>query len=118
MLAALRALGHNQFECARWAPETYDKYKMIRVEALDPSSAQFNTVIRNLMTSDDSNVVRTADRYDYKPRQHLYFRGKWWEIRRVTEIPADIAPQALRLVKGGNMMWALEIGEANGYDVP
>lgn len=74
MLNALRGLGHDQFEFARWAPETYDKYKFIRVGVVDDREKQWNTVIANLITDSSHLVLRTSYLYDYAPRQHIYFR--------------------------------------------
>ena len=117
MINALKSLGHNQFEFARWAPEQYDRYKIIQVEMINEDAARFSTVLQNLMTVEDSIIVRTGYMYDYKPRQHLFYRNKWWEIISVQELTQDVNPQALGLVNCGYMQYALEIKVANGYDV-
>lgn len=117
MLSALMSLGHNQFEFARWAPEQYDRYKIIRVEMINEDAARFSTVLQNLLTVADGVVVRTAYAYDYKPRQHLFYRNKWWEIVSVQELTQDVNPQALGLVNYGCKQYALEITVANGYGV-
>ena len=117
MINALKSLGHNQFEYARWAPEHYDRYKIIRVEQVRDDERRFSTVLQNIMTVADSTVLRTAFIYDYKPRQHIFFRNKWWVIVSATDVTQDVAPQALGLIKGGTPQFILEIAEADGYDV-
>lgn len=117
MLNALRGLGHNQFEFARWAPETYERYKIIRVEEVSERAKRFDTVIQNLVGHSDNTLLRTAYVYDYKPQQHIMFRNKWWEIVSVNEIMQDVAPQALALVNGGNRQFLLEIMAVDSYDV-
>lgn len=117
MLNALRCLGHNQFEVARWAPESYDKYKIIRVSVVSENEKRWNTVIQNLITCADSTIIRTAYVYDYKPREHIFYRNKWWEIQSVGEITQDVNPQTLGLVVGGNRQFILELMEVDGYDI-
>lgn len=117
MINALKSLGHNQFEFARWAPEKPERYKIIRVEVVRENEKRWSTVLQNLITVADSTLIRTAFVYDYKPRQHIFFRNKWWEIQSVGEITSDVNSQALSLVNGGNMQYVLEITEANGYDI-
>ncbi len=117
MINALKSLGHNQFEFARWAPEHYDRYKIIRVEQVRDNERRFSTVLQNIMTVADSTLLRTAFIYDYKPGQHIFYHNKWWEIIAATDVTQDVAPQALGFVKGGTPQFILEISEANGYDV-
>ncbi|MCH5165646.1 MAG: hypothetical protein J1G01_04525 [Clostridiales bacterium] len=117
MINALKGLGHNQFEFARWAPEKYNRYKIIRVEVVSENEKRWSTVIQNLITVADSTLIRTAFVYDYKPGQHIFFRNKWWEIRSVGEMTGDVNPQALSLVNGGNTQYVLELTEVNGFDV-
>ncbi len=118
MLNALNSLGHNQFEFARWAPVTYDRYKIIRVQVVSDNERRWSTVIQNLMTAADSVLVRTSFVYDYAPRQHLFYRNKWWEIRSVADVTLDVNPQALSLVRGGvNSQFILELVEVDGYEV-
>ena len=102
MLNALKGLGHNQFEFARWGAE--------RVRAIQDHSRRgsFRTgkALRYRYSEprrhSDNTLLRTAYIYDYKPQQHVMFRNKWWEIVSVNEITQDVAPQTLRLVNGGN----------------
>lgn len=110
------SLGHNQFEFARWSPKVYTAYKLIQVSVVADNERRWSTVIQNLVTTADSVVIRTAYRYDYEPRQHIFFRNQWWEIRGVTEVSADVAPQALGLVKGGQIQVIMEIVRVDGYD--
>ena len=117
MINALKSLGHNQFEFARWAPEKYTSYKIIRVEVVSDNEKRWNPVIQNLMTVADSTLIRTAFVYDYKPRQHVFFRNRWWVIQSVGEMTLDVNPQALALVKGGNTQYVLELTEVDGFDV-
>lgn len=116
MINALKGLGHNQFERARWASESYETYKLIPVEVVSDNEKRWNTAIRNLMATADSMLIRTSYVYDYAPGQHIYFRDKWWEIRAVTEVTQDVASQALSLVKGGNRQSVIEIAKVNGYN--
>ena len=117
MLNALKGLGHNQFEFARWAPKEYERYKIIRVEEVSERAKRFDTVIQNLVGYSEYTLLRTAYVYDYKSQQHIMFRKKWWEIVSVNEITQDVAPQTLRLVNGGNRQFLLEIMAVDGYDV-
>lgn len=117
MINALKGLGYGQFEFARWSPEEYDRYKIIRVETVSENEKRWSTVIQNLMTTADSVLVRTAYIYDYKPRQHMFFRNKWWEIVAVNEVTQDVAAQSIALVSGGNKQFVIELKEADGYDV-
>lgn len=117
MLNALRCLGHNQFEWARYSPKVYTQYKFIKVSVVSENEKRWNTVIQNLITCEDSTLIRTAYVYDYKPREHIFYRNKWWEIQSVSEITQDVNPQTLGLVVGGNRQFVLELAEANGYDV-
>ena len=117
MINALKSLGHNQFEVARYAPERYDDYKIIRVSRVTENERRFDTILQNIMTVADSTLLRTAYIYNYKPRQHIFFRNKWWVIVAATDVTQDVSPQALGLVKGGTPQFILEITEADGYDV-
>ena len=116
MLNALKGLGHGQFEIARWAPEEYNRYKFIRVQIVSEDEKRWSTVIQNLITVADSTIVRTATVYDYAPRQHIFFRNHWYEIRAVTDVSLDVNPQSLSLVNGGNTQYLLELVKVNGYD--
>ncbi len=117
MIHALNALGHGQLEFARWAEREYDRYKIIRVSVVSEDEKRWNTVIQNLMLDSDDMLLRTADVYDYKPRQHICFRNKWWEIIAVSELTQDVNAQAIALVNGGNTQYVLELTEVDGYDV-
>lgn len=117
MINAFKALGHGQVLYARWAEKEYDRYKFIRVEPISDRERRFSTVIQNLMTNSDSILLRTADIYDYKPRQHVFYRNKWWEIISAREDSTAVNPQSLALVDGGTQQFILELGEADGYDV-
>lgn len=117
MINALLGLGHNQFEWAKWAPESYDKYKLIQVERVSDNEKRWSTVIQNLMTVSDSTILRTSYVYDYAPRQHIFYRDKWWEITAVTDVTLDVNPQALALVRGVNRQSLIEMKQVNGYDV-
>lgn len=117
MINTFKSLGHNQFEFARWAPEQCDRYKIIRVQQVSDKERRFSTIMQNIMTVADSTLLRTAFIYSYKPRQHIFFRNKWWVIVAATDVTQDVAPQALGLIKGGTPQFILEISETNGYDV-
>lgn len=117
MINALLGLGHNQFEWAKWAPESYDKYKLIPVARVSDEDRRWDPMLQNISTSPDSTLLRTAYMYDFKPYQHVFFDGKWQVILSIKKIQTDVNPQALALVRGGNAQYILEIGEANGYDV-
>lgn len=117
MINALNGLGHNQFEWAGWSSKVYTQYKLIQVSVVSEDEKRWSTVIQNLMTSADSTIIRTAYCYDYAPRQHIMYRGKWWEIRAVTEVTQDVNTQTLALVNGGNRQFIIELGEVDGYDV-
>lgn len=99
MIQALRSLGHNQFEWARWAWDDQEHYKIIKVEIVTENEKRWDTVISNLITQADSVVLKTAYAYDYKTRQHIFYRNHWWEIAAVAERSGDINPQALSLVR-------------------
>lgn len=117
MINALKGLGHNQFEWARWAPESYDKYKFIQVSRVGDNDRRWNPMLQNISASADSILLKTAYIYDYKPLQHLFFRNKWYVIINAREITEEVNSQALALVRNGNPQYVLEIREANGYDV-
>ena len=117
MLNALKSLGHNQFEFARWSPKVYTQYKIIRVSVVSENEKRWSTVIQNLITTADSTLIRTSYAHDYQPRQHVFFRNHWWEIRAVTDITQEINPQLLRLVNGGTSVFILEIVQVDGYDI-
>ena len=116
MINALNSLGHVQLEFARWAPETYERYKIIRVRVVSEDEKRWSTVIPNLMLNADNLLLRTAFVYDYKPRQHVMFRNKWWEITAVAEITQEVNAQATALVNCGNRQFVLELTEVDGYD--
>ena len=117
MINTLKALGHNQFEYARWSAKEYDRYKLIRVQVVSENERRWSTVIQNLMTTADSILLRTSYVYDYKPRQHVFFRNRWWEIRSVADVTQDISSQATALVNRGAQQFVLELAEVDGYDV-
>lgn len=116
MLQALLSLGQNQFEPAYWAEKEPTKTKYISVEPIGDQERRFNSVIQNLITSADSTLIRTSYAYDYKPRQHMFYLDKWWEILSVSNDPTAVNPQSLSLVKRGARQFIIELGEADGYD--
>lgn len=116
MINALKGLGQSQFELARWAPESYDRYKIIRVSVVSEREKQWSTAIQNIMTTAGSTLLKTSSVYPYEPRQHVKFRDEWYEIRNVGTITNDVAGQALALVNSGNSQYVLELVRANGYD--
>lgn len=116
MINALKGLGQSQFEFARWAPENYDRYKIIRVSVVSEREKQWSTAIQNLMTTAGSTLIKTSYEYPYEPRQHVFYRNTWYEIRSVGTITNDVSGQALALVNGGNSQYVLELVKANGYD--
>lgn len=117
MIHALMGLGGDQFEWARWSPENYLKYKFIRVSRVSDNERRFATAIQNITTATDTLLLRTSYLYDYKPRQHILYRDKWYEIVGVTEDNGSVNPQAMSLVNGGVRAYILELQEADGYDV-
>lgn len=117
MINALKGLGHNQFEWARWAPESYEKYKLLPVERVSDNDRRWNPMLQNISTSPNSMLLRTSYMYDFKPLQHVFFDGKWQVILSVKTVPTDVNSQSLALVKSGCSQYILEIGEADGYDV-
>lgn len=116
MINALKSLGHNQFEFARWCKEDREHYKIIRVEIVSENEKRWSTVLQNIITRSDSTLLRTAYSYPYDTRQHIFYRNKWWEITNIGEITLEVNPQALALVKGGNMQYVLEVVQVDGYD--
>ncbi len=113
MIQALRSLGHNQFEWAKWFP-TKDKndFKKIQVEIVNENEKRWSTVLQNIITTADSTLIRTAYAHDYKNRQHIFYRDKWWEIISVGEVATDIAPQVMSLVKPKSLFkYVIEIHE-------
>ncbi len=117
MINMFKALGHGQMEIARWVEKEYDKYQFIHVELVGDQEKRFSIVIQNLMTNSNNLLLRTADIYDYKPRQHVFYRDKWWEIKSVGDDMTAVNPQSLALVAGGTQQYILELGEVDGYDV-
>lgn len=116
MIQALKSLGHNQFEYARWCEKEREKYKIIRVEIVREDEKRWNTVLQNVITRSDSTLLRTAFAYPYEPRQHIFYRNAWWEITNIGEITLDVNPQSLALVNGGNRQSVLEVIKVDGYD--
>lgn len=116
MINALKSLGHNQFEFARWCKEDKEHYKIIRVEIIGENEKRWSTVLQNVITRSDSTLLRTAYVQSYDTRQHIFYRNKWWEIINVGEITLEVNPQALALVNGGNMQYVLEVIQVDGYD--
>lgn len=117
MIQALKSLGHNQFEYARWCEgKDPTHYKIIRVEVVREDEKRWSTVLQNLLTTSDSTVLRTAYAYPYQRRQHIFFRNTWWEIQSVGEMSQDVNPQSLALVSGGNTQCVLELLQVDGYD--
>lgn len=117
MINALTGLGGDQFECARWSPKSYITYRLIRVSRVSDNERRFGTTIQNITTATDTLLLRTSYLYDYKPRQHVFYRNKWYEIVGVTEDNGSVNPQAMALVNGGVRSFILELQEADGYDV-
>ena len=117
MIQALKSLGHNQFEYARWCENAPDKYKLIRVEIVSENEKRWSTVLQNIITRSDGTLLRTAFVYPYDTRQHIFYRNAWWEITNVGEITTDVNPQALGLVSGGCTQYVLEVIQVDGYDV-
>lgn len=117
MIDAILSLGFSQFESARYAPKDYLHYKFIRVRRVGDRERRFNPIIQNLMASPDSVLLCTSSRYDYEPRQHVYYKDKWYEIASVNEINEDLNPQSLLLVRGGCAQYILELMECDGYGI-
>lgn len=114
MLQALNSLGHDQFEYARWCPETSDSYKIIKVSIVSENAKRWDTVIANLITQSNSTVLLTSYAYPYKERQHIFYRDKWWEITAIGEKNLDVNPQSLALVNSViNKQCVLEIQETD-----
>lgn len=113
MIQALRSLGHNQFERAKWYPtEDKNDYKLIGVAVVSENEKRWDTVISNIITASDNTVLLTNYAYPYKTRQHIFYRDKWWEIIAVGEKTLDINPQAMSLLKPKyNTQYVLEIKE-------
>ena len=100
MLQALRSLGHNQFEWAKWYPtEDKQKFEQIQVEVVSENEKRWSTVLQNIMTTADSTLLRTSYAHGYARRQHIFYRDQWWEVINVGTVSSDIAPQAMSLIK-------------------
>lgn len=99
MIEAMRSLGGNQFEVARWYEKNRTDFKTIRVAIVTEDMKRWNTVISNLITQADSTMLLTNYAYPYATRQHIFYRGKWWEITNVGERDLDVNPQSMSLVK-------------------
>lgn len=115
MLQALRSLGHNQFEYARWYKDCKDDYKLIRVDPISDNETRWSTALQNVITVSKSTLIRTAYGYPYEADQRLFYRDSWWVITSIKEIFMDINPQSLSLVKP-MPQYVLEIIQVDGYE--
>ncbi|MDE6398604.1 MAG: hypothetical protein K2L51_04725 [Clostridiales bacterium] len=116
MIQALKSMGHNQCEYARWCENEREKYKVICVEEISENEKRWSTVLQNIITTAGSTLLRTAFAYPYDKRQHIFYRNEWWEITNAGEVTTDVNPQNLGLVTGGNMQYILEVVQVDGYD--
>ena len=113
---ALQGLGHNQFEFARWY-EDKNHFQLIKVSVAGENEKRWDTVIQGLITTNDSTVLLTYYAYPYQKRQHLFYRGSWWEIKNVGERTMEVNPQTMGLVRPDLQKQSiLEIIQVNGYD--
>lgn len=110
MIQALRSLGHNQFEWAKWYEKNRETYKLIQVSIVSEDAKRWDTVIQNIITESDSTVLLTEYACSYATGQQIYYRDKWWEIVAVGEKSLDVNPQVLSLIKPQfNMQHVLEL---------
>lgn len=117
MTQMMRSLGHNQFEWAKWAKDAPDTCEFIRVSVVSEEAKRFSTVFSNVVTQANSTMLLTSYAKPYAVRQHIFYRGKWWEITAVGEKTQDVNPQTLGLVRADvNTQHILEIIEADWGD--
>lgn len=110
MIQALRSLGHNQFEWAKWYEKDREKYKLIQVLIVSEDAKRWDTVIQNIITQSDSTVLLTDYAYPYETGQQIFYRDTWWVITAVGEKSLDVNPQVMSLIKPKyNMQNVLEL---------
>lgn len=111
MIQALRSLGHNQFEWAKWYEKNKEQYKLIKVSIVSEDAKRWDTVIQNIITHSNSTVLITGYAYPYEVGQQIYYRDKQWVIVSVGEKSLDVNPQAMSLVKPICVQKVLELQE-------
>lgn len=112
------ALGHNQFEQAKWIPQGEHAknhyYKIIRLSQVREKTRNWANPAGNILAESSHTYISTYFRADYQINDLLYWRGKYWQIAAITETTDDIAPQALRLVKAKyRAVFIMELYEDN-----
>lgn len=112
------ALGHNQFERARWIPQgehsANNSPKLIRVEQVREKTKAWVNPAGNILAASNNTYVSTYFQADYAINDYIYWRGAVWGIDEITESIYDIAPQALSWVKArGRKIYVLKLYETN-----
>lgn len=118
MLAAMQS-NPLQFEKARYCEDYIDgteqidrtKFKVFKAERVSDNEIRYSQPIQNLITSQDSIVLRTNWSLDFKIQKQVYFRGSWWLIQSAKKSFRDVNPQTLGLLRP-RPVWLLELIEA------
>lgn len=116
MIDALTALGHNQFETARYYPEEArpEFYRTFRFEQVSEREKQYSQPIQNLIAAGGSIVIRTAWKIGFEVQKHVELRGKHYVIESVTCQDMDINPQVRGLLKyNPNRQYVLALSEVD-----
>lgn len=87
----------KEYETAYYFPVKGDRIKKhaIGVERASEREKHRNTIIQNLIVDETSTVLKTSYNYDYKDGNELFYRGKYYIIRKVAIDAKPINPQAL-----------------------
>lgn len=112
------ALGHNQFERARWVPQgehaANNTAKLIRVEQVKEKTKTWVNPAGNILAAGHDTYISTLYSADYAIGDYIYWRGSMWGIDEVIENVYDIAPQALSWVKArARKIYVLKLYETN-----
>lgn len=112
------ALGHNQFERARWVPQgehaANNTPKLIRVEQVKEKTKSWVNPAGNILAAGHDTYISTLYSADYAIGDYIYWRGSMWGIDEVIENVYEIAPQVFWWVKAKRRkMYVLKLYETN-----
>lgn len=87
-------------------------------EQIGDKERRYNQIIQNLITTEESIIVKTNYRYDWRVRNWVQLQdGSQYIITAIKQIEDEVNPQAFAILKEGtNVYYYIELTQGNEHD--
>lgn len=87
-------------------------------EQIGDKERRYNQIVQNLITTEESIVIKTNYKYDWRVRNWVQLQdGNPYIIRNIKQAEDEVTPQAFQVLKEGfDTYYYLELTQGREYD--